>query len=100
MKRLSKKQLIARLEKSYEGFDRSVIEWEDDLNGTRIRVSAEDGLTDRNGNELFSYWDMAGERYTLGVVNHLNSWLNRNGWWAEWINAGEIYLWKAGENGW
>jgi len=100
MRTLSRDQVIARLEKSYEGFERSVIEWEDDLDGTRIRVSAEDGLVDRNGDELFSYWNIAGENYTLGVVSHLHRWLDRNGWAPEWINAGEIHLWKKGENGW
>lgn len=96
---LDKNRVIARLEKSYEGFERSVITWEDDLNETRIRVSAEDGLTDRNGNFIFNVHATNG-LYTFGVVTHLHRWLNRNGWSTEWINNGEIHLWKQGYNGW
>lgn len=96
---LDSNRVIDRLEKSYKGFERSVTSWEDDLNGTRIRVSAEDGLADRNGNLLFDIHAVGGI-YTFGVIGHLHRWLDRNGWSTEWINNGEIHLWKKGHNGW
>jgi len=59
-----------------------------------IVMSAEDGTTDRNGIPLFDYWELASseEVYTFGVVNHLNRWAERAGWYFEWINPGTMCL--------
>jgi len=94
---LTKKQVISRLEKSYPGFERSVIGW-DDEDPAKMRISAEDGLTDRNGDRIFEMYGQGD--YTMGVVSHLYRWLDRNGWAHEWINPGEMHLWRKGYNGW
>ena len=98
-KQLSKERVIQTLENKYPGFETSICGWDSD-DEAKIRFSAEDGLTDRNGDELFNYYDMSGERYTFGVVTHLHRWLDRKGWACEWINAGEMHLWKRGHYGW
>jgi hypothetical protein len=97
MRNLSKAAVISRLEKSYPGFEASVIQW-DSEDPAKMRISAEDGLEDRNGDRLFEMYG-SGER-TFGVISHLHRWLDRNGWACEWINMGEMHLWKKGENGW
>jgi len=92
----SKERVIEILENKYEGF--KVIEWDND-DPAKMRISAEDGLTDRNGDYLFDKFDNS-DKYTFGVVSHLYRWLQRKGWTPEWINNGEIHLWKRGHYGW
>jgi len=87
MRRLSHERVIARLEKSYKGFEKSVVE----SSPEGITFSAENGLTDRNGNEIFDYWTTSG-LYEIGVIAHLNRWAQRNGWWFEWQDAGTMCL--------
>jgi len=98
MRVLSQEQVEARLEKAYPGFERSVIGWDDQTDGM-MRISAEDGLEDRNGDCIFDHYG-SGDKYTMGVISHLYRWLQRNGWTHEWINNGELHLWESGKNGW
>lgn len=87
MRRLSFERVISRLEKSYNGFKDSVV----DANAECIVINAEAGLEDRNGNEIFDYWTTSG-LYAIGVIEHLDRWVKRNGWWFQWENAGVIKL--------
>lgn len=86
---LTSDRVIARLEKSYAGFEESVVQGE---SGPEcIVINAEAGLEDRNGNSIFDYWSDSGV-YEIGVVAHLNRWANRNGWWFQWVNPGCIKM--------
>ena len=84
--------MISKLEKAYPTMNCMLTE---DFNGSKggIWLSAEDGITDRNGRLLFNYWTEDSRNYQLGVVNHLERFANRNGWYFEWNDAGTIMLW-------
>ena len=56
-----------------------------------IWMSAENGTIDRKGNQIFSYYSDS-ESYEFGVVKHLNSYVERHGWYFEWYDAGTIML--------
>ena len=89
---LSREQLISRLEKAYPEMKCMLTE---DFNGSEggIWLSAEDGICDRNGRLLFNYWTSDFKNYELGVVSHLERFVQRNGWFFEWNDAGTIMLW-------
>lgn len=87
MRRLSHDRVISRLDKSYKGFENSVVE----SSAECITINAEEGLTDRNDNFIFDYWAESG-LYEFGVIAHLNRWVQRNGWWFQWVNPGVIKL--------
>lgn len=58
-----------------------------------IWLSGEDDITDRRGKQIFSYYN-DGSMYKFGVINHLSNFLDRNGWYAEWYDAGTIMLYQ------
>jgi hypothetical protein len=87
MRRLPHDKVIARLEKSYKGFENSVIESSAEF----ITINAEEMLTDRNNNKIFDYWAKSG-LYEIGVITHLNRWVQRNGWLFQWVNPEVIKL--------
>jgi hypothetical protein len=90
---ISRESMINKLERAYPEMKCMLTE---DFNGSEggIWLSAEDGITDRNGSLLFDYWagDEGGKRQ-LGVIAHLERFANRNGWFFEWNDAGTIMLW-------
>jgi hypothetical protein len=59
-----------------------------------VWLCGECGDVDRNGDELFNYYAENYNKYTFGVINHLNNWAQRNGWWFEWYDAGTIMMWE------
>ena len=94
MRVISRDQMIAKLKKAYPSLFISTTE---EFNGSEggIWLSGEDGTTDRNGNVLFNYWSEDHTNRTFGVINHLNNFVERNGWFFEWNDAGTIMLWLA-----
>jgi hypothetical protein len=88
----SRHYMMQRLEKSYPGMFISMTE---DFNGSEggIWLSGEDGIEDRNGNQIFNYYAES-ENYTFGVINHLDRWAERNGWYFEWNDPGTIMMWE------
>ena len=49
---------------------------------------------DRDGLPLFDYWqeDYREVLYTMGQRNHFYRFLERNGWYFEWINSEEATI--------
>lgn len=60
-----------------------------------IWTSGEDGIEAKDGHELFNYYsqDYKEVRYQFGVHKEIRELLKKNGWWAEWYDAGTIMLW-------
>jgi hypothetical protein len=92
---LSREELIAKLTKAYPEMNCMLTEdfYSDSGNEGGIWLCGEDSILDRRGKELFSYYN-DGSQYKFGVVNHLVNFLDRNGWFAEWYDAGTIMLWQ------
>jgi hypothetical protein len=92
MRVITRERLMAKLEKAYPNMFLSTTE---EFNGRKggIWTSGEDSPLDKKGLPLFDYWAM-GTSYSLGVRPHFANFLERNGWFAEWNDAGTIMLWK------
>ncbi len=54
-------------------------------------MSAEDGTTDTRGNLIFRYY-VDRKAYSNGVINQLNNFVKKHGWFFEWYDAGTIML--------
>ena len=68
----------------------------EEFNGSEggIWLDAECDVTDRNGKRLFDYWNQDLAKREFGVIEHLNQWAGRAGWYFEWWDAGTIFLWE------
>jgi hypothetical protein len=88
---ISRDRVISRLRKSYPDL---FISTTDEFNGGQggIWLCGEGGDEDRNGMPIFDYW-ASGNSYVIGVIDHLNRWANRNGWYFEWNDPGTIMMW-------
>lgn len=91
---ITRERLIAKLQKAYPKMSLRTTEEFDGSEGG-IWTSGEDGITDRVGLPLFDYYaeDYEERLYELGVRKHLVNFLERNGWYAEWHDAGTVTLW-------
>lgn len=89
---ISREALMAKLKKAYPSM---FLRTTEEFNGSEggIWTSGEDSPEDRAGWRLFNYWAMSEEYYILGVRKHLYDFLERNGWYAEWHDAGTIMIW-------
>jgi len=60
-----------------------------------IWSSGENGDLAKDGHRLFNYYaqDFKETRYTFGVHKEINTLLSKNGWYAEWYDAGTIMFW-------
>lgn len=63
----------------------------------RIVINAEESPEDRDGFRIFDYWveDYKEERYIFGIRKHLHNFLQRNGWYGEWVNPYTMALYKV-----
>lgn len=86
-------KMMEILENTYPGL---WMNYSEDFNGSKygIWICAEDGVVDRNGDELFDYYAMNHRKYMFGVVKHLSNWAQRAGWYFEWHDPGTIFMWK------
>lgn len=60
-------------------------------------INAEESPTDRTDLRIFNYYieDYNETNYIFGVRKHLHNFLERNGWYAEWVNSYTIALYKG-----
>ncbi len=87
--------LKQKLEKDYG------VKWMDDsenFNGHKggVWLSGENGTDGGQieGLELFDYYAESG-LYELGVLKEFQKFLDKIGWFAEWNDAGTMFLWRA-----
>lgn len=91
----NQQQMMDALQKAYpEQHIKKASDFSEKYKGsTGIWMSAEDGTEDRKGNQIFDYYDDSDSR-TFGVINHLNAFVERHGWYFEWYDAGTMMLWE------
>ena len=88
----TRERLMQKLQKAYPN---AHIKPSEDFNGRdgAIWIGAED-MYDRNGDAVFNYWTENHTKYDLGVIKHFNNFIERNGWYAEWYDAGTVFLYQ------
>lgn len=95
MRKLTREQLINKLKKAYPNMMlRTTEEFNNNKGG--IWTSGEESPLDRHGLPLFDYWvvDSSEEKYIFGVRRHFHDFLERNGWFCEWYDAGTMMIWE------
>jgi hypothetical protein len=93
---LSREKLMAKIQKAYpDMFLRTTEEFDGSKGG--IWTSGEDGIFDKKGFELFDYYagDYTELNYVFGVRKHFYDFLKRNGWYAQWHDAGTIMFYEG-----
>jgi hypothetical protein len=92
---ITRDHMMSKLERAYPNmFMRTTEEfYGEGQNNGGIWLCGEGDDCDRNGKQLFDYYSFCDNGYEFGVVTHLSVFLNRNGWRAEWNDAGTIMLW-------
>jgi len=90
MRTIAAESIINKLTKSYNKIN--ILNHNDD----EITIDAEESPEDRDGFPIFNYWneDYTENYYIFGVRKHLHNFLERNGWYAEWVNSYTIALYK------
>lgn len=83
MKTITAKRLSDKLRKDYPNIQ--ILETEKD----RLVINAEEPPYDKQGRPIFDYWneDYREMFYVFGVKKELHEYLDRNGWYAEWVNT-------------
>lgn len=93
---ISREKLIQKLEKAYPTM---MLRDTEDFDGEKggIWTSGEDAPLDKTNMPLFDYWneDYSGKKYIFGVRVHLHDFLERNGWFAQWHDAGTMMLYPS-----
>lgn len=93
---LSRESLMAKLQKKYpKMLLRTTEEFDGGTGG--IWTSGESGLCDSKGYELFNYYaeDYKEINYIFGVRKTLYEYLEKNGWYCEWHDAGTIMIYPS-----
>jgi len=93
---MNREQLIEELRKRYpKATFRTSEEFSKDMKGG-IWTSAEDTREQIKGLPLFDYYSQDGgsKSYTLGVRTYLHDWLEENGWYCEFYDAGTVMIWE------
>jgi hypothetical protein len=87
-------KLISKLTKAYPTIDIKEIGFG---SVEKVIINAEESPEDRDGLQIFSYYteDYSETYYIFGVRKHLHNFLERNGWYAEWVNSYTIALYKG-----
>jgi hypothetical protein len=90
---MPRNQMIAKINKAYPGLFTKTTE---EFNGSKggIWSGSESDATAKDGFSLFDYY-ADGKRYELGVHHEIGELLRKNGWFAEWHDAGTIMFWQA-----
>lgn len=86
-------ELARKLKKAYPTLDLIEI----GITTDKVVINAEESPEDRDGLPIFNYWaeDYKETYYIFGVRKHLHNFLERNGWYAEWVNSYTIALYKG-----
>jgi hypothetical protein len=91
----NKNKLIALLEKKYP--DLSIFEngngWTSNSEDV-FAISAEDNVMSSQGHDLLNYWDESHKYWDLGIHHELVEFLEKHGWYAEWVNPGVVAIVK------
>jgi len=90
----SRAKLIKILEGKYPSIRLADSE---DFNGSKGGIwvrSTEDGMTAKDGRNLFDYYaeDNAEIRYVFGVHREIGDILEKHGWYGEWYDAGTMFF--------
>jgi len=92
---MNRDELITELRRRYPN---KMFRTTEEFNGTEggIWTSGEDDGTLHSGLPLFNYYSQDGgsKSYTFGIRNALYSWLEDNGWYCEWYDAGTVMIWE------
>lgn len=93
---IGRDRLIAKLQKAYP---KMTLRYTEEFDGGKggIWTSGEDAPLDKTDMPLFDYWaeDYKEINYIFGVRKHLHEFLERNGWYAQWHDAGTMMLYPA-----
>ena len=98
---IGRDRLIAKLQKAYPTM---MLRYTEEFDGEKggIWTSGEDAPLDKTGMPIFDYWaedywakDYKNINYIFGVRKHLHEFLERNGWYAQWHDAGTMMLYPA-----
>ena len=90
---IRRESLMAKLKSKYpKMFLRTTEEFDGGSGG--IWTSAEDGLSDSKGYRLFDYYaeDYKEVNYIMGVRKSLHEFLEKNGWYCEFHDAGTVMI--------
>jgi len=92
---MNKQTLIKALQKKYP----NILIFADGNGWTEnspdcFSVSAEEPVTDSRGYDMFNYWTEDYTYYDLGVSTEFNAFLEKNGYFAQWVNPGVIGIYK------
>ena len=89
----SRQSLMAKLQKKYpKMFLRTTEEFSGSEGG--IWTSGESGVSDSKGFPLFDYYaeDYKEINYIMGVSKSLSEFLEKNGWYCEFYDAGTVMI--------
>ena len=88
----SRDQVIKLLETKYP---RMFLKTSEEFNGAEggIWTSGEDQLLAKDYSPLFDYYVEDYARYDIGVHKEIGELLEKQGWYAEWYDAGTVMLW-------
>jgi hypothetical protein len=93
---ISREKLMQKLEKTYPSM---MLRLTEEFNGGKggIWTSGENAPLDKTSMPIFDYWseDYKEIYYIFGVRKHLHEFLKRNGWYAEWHDAGTMMIYPA-----
>jgi hypothetical protein len=92
---MNRQQLISALQKRYpSGTFRTTEEFDGTEGG--VWTSGESGLEDKKGLPVFNYYaqDNSETTYIFGVRKTLHNWLEKQGWYCEWYDAGTLMIWE------
>jgi len=91
---MNRAKLIEELKKRYPGKNfRTSEEFSDSMPGG-VWTSGEDGKEESL--PLFNYYaqDNSEKTYIFGVRTFLHNWLEEQGWYCEWYDAGTVMIWE------
>jgi hypothetical protein len=92
---MNREQLQNKLKEKYPKLKvRTTEEFDGGKGG--LWVSGEDGIEAKDGFSLFDYYaeDYKEVRYIFGVHKEIGDYLEANGWYAEWYDAGTIMIYS------
>ena len=90
---ITRDSLISKLQKAYPKMGLRTTEEFDGSEGG-IWTSGEESPEDRQGLPLFDYYAESMKLYDLGVRVHFANFLERQGWYCEWYDAGTMMIWQ------
>jgi len=93
---LTRDELIEELEERYPKATFRTTE-EFDGSGGGVWTSGENQQQLHAGLPLFDYYTQDGgsNSYVFGVRTFLHDWLEENGWYCEWYDAGTVMIYEA-----